>query len=332
MQDEQSGVTGYRLTDEDRRVIADLVAHQTQLGLTQSEFAKRYLSYSATVWGRVVSGEYFGMTKEPEKVIRTLTSDLRSLEETLIQEARYSALNFVRHPDAELVIRAIKECRGKLISNPDRVVMYVAPTGGGKSALCGYLRSEGARLVEARESWLRSYFACVRDIANACGVNPDNYYSPDTLEEQLMRILNSRRTTLVIDEGEFFSSRTLNLVKLVVNKSAAVVVICCMPEAYDRWSTRNWHEASQIKRRTHAMIRCAPCDIRTARMFLTGFDLDESAARAAAGFARAFGMFDTLVQIRTELQGETTVDAATMIKAGNRVRAFQGLTPLFAEK
>lgn len=322
----------YQLTDGDRQVISDLQRHQAKLGLTNAEFAKRYLSYSVTVWSRVVTGEYFGMTREPEKVIRTLGSDLRSLEETLMQEARYNTIDFVKHQDAELVLQAIKECRGKPISNPDRVVMYVAPTGGGKSALCGHLLSQGARLVEARESWLRSYFACVRDISKACGINPENYYTPDLLEEQLLRVLNSRRTTLVIDEGEFFSARTLNLVKLVVNKSAAVVVICCMPEAYDRWATRNWHEASQIKRRTHAMIRCAPCTPETARLFLDEFKLDEKSATAAAAFARAFGSFDTLVQIRTELQGETEVDVATMIKAGNRVRAFQGLGPLFAEK
>ena len=322
----------YTLTAEDRQIVADLERHQRELGLSNGDFCKRYLSYSPTVWSRCITGEYFQIVKEPEKVLRTLAADLRALEETRLQEARYSTAGFIKHPDAELVIRAIKECRGKPISNPDRVIVYVAPTGGGKSALCGHLRSDGARLVEARESWLRSYFACVRDISKACGVNPDSFYSPDTLEEELLRVLNSRRTTLVIDEGEFLSARTLNLVKLVVNKSAAVVVICCMPEAYDRWATRNWHEASQVKRRTHAMIRCAPCDVRTARMFLHEFTLEEGAAKAAAAFARAFGAFDTLTQIRTELQGEKDVDQATMIKAGNRVRAFQGLMPLFSDK
>lgn len=323
----------YTLTDDDRELISELQRHQRELGMAGDEFARRHLSYSGTVWGRIVSGEYWTMVRDAERVISTLRSDLRSLEAARLLEARYGADEFIKHEDAALLLEAVKQARAKPLSDSRRLILYIAPTGGGKSFCAGRLRFEfSARIVEARESWMdrdRGYRAALRDIARAGGVNPDNFNLPQAIEDELVRRLNSRRQVIVIDEGEFFTARTLNLVKLILNKTTAVVVICCLPSAFDRWSTRNWDEAAQLRRRTHALIRTAPCDVRTAKLFLRSVGPDESALKAAAAYARDFGAFSTLAELRAELSGESGCDRAAIVKAGNRVRACQGLPPLF---
>lgn len=320
------------LTAEDSAVISDLQRHQTELGLGQEEFARRYLSKSSTVWTRICSGDYWRRVADSEPVMSALRMDLRNLEAARLLESRYGAVEFIEHPEAAQVLKAVRQARVKPISDDVRLVVYLAPSGGGKSAVAGRIRADGGRIVEARQSWLRSYWVGLCDIARACGINTKNFYSPAELEDELIRRLNSRRQTLVIDEGEFFSAATLNLVKLILNKTSAVIVICALPEAFDRWSTKNWHEAVQIRRRTHALVRLAPCDEDTARMFLKPIKCDTTALKVAAAFAREFAPFLTLVQMRAQLDGEDSVDRDAMIKAGNLVRRCQGLPSLFTER
>ena len=323
----------FTISPETKELVEDLVKQQKSLGLGNEEFARRHLSYSSTVWSRVISGEYWGMVDDPDRVISTLQSNLRDIETARIQEARYGNQDFVPHRDAKDVLEAVKQCKAKPLSNANRLICYLAPTGGGKSQLCGRLiATEKAWVVEARVSWLRSYWCCLRDIARACGVNPEGYHSAEALENELIRRLNSRRQVLAIDEGEFFCAATLNLIKLLLNKSSVVIVLCVIPEKFDKWFTNNWHEAQQLRRRTHDLIRLAPCDQATARLFMKGVVNDEAELNCVAAFARDFGSFTTLTEMRAELSSEVKPDRLAVIKAGNRVRSHWGLPALFAEK
>ena len=322
----------YVLSAEDRQVIDALIQQQKELDISAEHFASGYLSYSATTWSRILGGQYWAMVDDPTKVLNTLRSDLRRIETARSLEARYGKQDWVDHGDAADVFTAIKQCKSKPLSNPDRLIVYLAPTGGGKSALCGRLQKQGALLVEARESWSHGYYNCVRDVAMTCRIDVDNYYQPDPLEDAVVKRLNSRRQVLAIDEGEFFCPQSLNFVKLLLNKSTVVIVLCAIPGAYDRWNTRNWHEAIQLRRRTHLLVRLGACDAVTARQFLHGITLDKPAAEAAASFARAFGCFDSLTQLRAELDGEANPTREQVIKAGNRVRVCQGLHKILEEK
>lgn len=322
----------YLPTASDQEVIDALIEQQKGLDISHEQFAAGYLSYSATTWSRILDGKYWSMVDDPTKVLNTLRSDLRRIEAARSQEARYGTQDWVEHGDAADVLTAVRQCKSKPLSNPDRLVIYLAPTGGGKSALCGRLQKQGALLAEARESWAHGYYNCVRDVAIACRIDVDNYYAPDPLEDAVIKRFNSRRQVLAIDEGEFFCAQSLNFIKLLLNKTTVVIVFCAIPGAYDRWNTRNWHEAMQLRRRTHLLVRLTTCDAQTARQFLHGITLDKGAAEAAAGFARAFGAFDTLRQLRAELDGETEVTREMVLKAGNRIRVCQGLHKILEEK
>ena len=315
----------YQLTADEREIIEALKRHEQELGLSQEQFAQRHLSYSATTWSRLKDGSYFEKIDGADKLFEALAADLRQIETSRLAEQRYGAREFFEHTDARLVLRAVGECRAKPLSDSNRLIVYLAPTGGGKSALCGRLRREGARIVEARESWQRSYFSCLRDIAAAISVPVRDEYSPDRLEESILRRLNSKRHVLVVDEGEFFGARTLNLLKLILNKSTAAVVLCAIPEPYDKWNRKDWHEAQQLRRRTHALVRLEPCTSATAKLFLKGISTEEGALTAAAAFARTFGGFNTLQELRDELEGQERVSREELVKAGNRIRARRGL-------
>ncbi|HVU26528.1 MAG TPA: AAA family ATPase [Verrucomicrobiae bacterium] len=326
----------YELSEADREIIDALRALEKDSGKSARQFAADHLTYSETVWGRVQSGEYFKMVSDPEKVIITLRRDLGRLQREMALSGRYTNTEWKQTDEARAIFKAMDACRVKPMSDPNRLILYLAPTGGGKSQLCGQaVKRHNAKVVEARESWLRGYFTCLRDIGTALGVKVEKIYTPDALEDEIIEALIRRKTTLAIDEGEFFSARSLNLIKLFLNKTPTVILLCAIPEAYEAWTKANSHEARQVRRRTHAVIRLSPIHPDMAAKFLTGLKISEAQIKPVcvvlSKFANAFGHFDMINRMVADLHECDKVDVDELKKIGNAIRAEMDLPPISFE-
>lgn len=320
------------LSEEQRETIASLTAWQERLKKTDALFCRDHLSYKATVWYRIKTGEYWTLVKSPDAACEQLSRDLRRLEREQAIASRYGTGEIFPLDDFRAVLRAVDQARAKSIADPDRLIVFLADTGGGKSVLCGQLAKEaGAKIVQAREGWLSSYFNCLRDFATAVGADTGSNASKGSMETDLLAFLAQKKTIIAVDEAEFFGAKSLNLLKLILNTTPTVIVICAMPEAYARWNRANWHEARQIRRRTHILIHQEAVHPNEASRFLSGGPAKgclKEAAVLVAGAANQFGRFDTVKRIAVALlDGPAEADLEDVKKAIQRVQTFLGFTP-----
>lgn len=198
-------------------------------------------------------------------------------------------------------------------SRPDELKTFY-DVGGGKTALGRQLKIQhNGILVEGRESWRRSYLAALCDIATAAEVREIDTLKragEHALETALILKFNANRRVLIIDEGEYFGPRTINLVKLILNQSPTVVVILAIPQLYDWWQRAAWEQAKQINRRAEAVVVCLTVLPEDVQAFLggTGIVIEagqnqkpgqalQEACKLIAAAANEFGAFDTVSRI-----------------------------------
>jgi hypothetical protein len=214
------------------------------------------------------------------------------------------------------VLVAIKECKTK--RGPERLIKYLAPTGGGKSVLAHHLQREhNARVVEAREAWRTSYATFLLDIARALRLPLGGEHRPAALELKIRETLRPQPVILVIDEGEYFGARALNGLKWLLNQTRIIPVLCAIPAAHDKWD--RWHalEAAQLRRRTNALIELAAIKREDAAHFFPAgqFADPENALKYIVETASTFGHYSHLQRLADHLRGETSATADTVKKA-----------------
>ncbi len=321
---------------EDADIIEGLKRHQAELALTDTHFAREFLTCSGTVWTRIVTGEYWNMVGSGPRVMAERLQDLDRLERTRSFRARFENSKFIATTEARAVFASVEECLGKPLSDPVRMTVYLAPTRGGKT----WLTMEATRKfravpIQAREAWRRSYFTCLRDIATACGViSSKGYFTSGEMERKLVDWCNARRVVLAIDEGEYFSAEALNLIKYLLNTSTVTILLCAIGTAYDAWQRRYPHEAAQILARTNAVIALEPITASAALRWFTQFKLEhaEECGQIAATFANEFGHFAMLQEIASRFEPGDKVTPGDVRAAGNARRLKWRLAQLSFER
>ena len=328
----QTPTTAYTPGQQD--VLAQLSAIQEKLKLADVPFAAKHLTISSTVWFRIKSGTY---NADPALAFVKLERNLRNYR---IEQAQASRLISDRPfhffaPQQE-VVDAVTLCKMKPADDANRLVVYLAPTGGGKTALARNLKIQhDGLLVEGRESWRRSYMAALCDIAAVAGVRELETLmtrGEHAIETALLERLNKQRQVLLIDEGEYFGPRTINLCKFMLNQTPTVVVIFAIPQLYDWWQRTAWEQAAQLNRRAEAIVHAGPVTADDVRVFLLGEKItlgsdSRAAAAELATAANSFGHYDTLLRVlailRDEHESSPTLDGvrqavATVKKLLNR--------------
>lgn len=303
-----------------KQVILELDLLQKESKKSDQEFARDHMDYSASTWFRLKQGSY--TVQDMDKVEISLARNLRALQEELAMSRRGVSSVFYKLQHFEAALKAVKECRAT--KNENRLVVFLADTGGGKTTLCQQVRKDfGAITVQARESWRKSYFAACSDIALAAGAK-GAWASEHQAENAMLSVLRARRQVLVIDEGEYFGPRTINLLKLILNETETVIVLCSIPDLYERWNRASWIESQQLKRRTHAVIQCDMIRPEDARKFTAALNFDGSAGASLAAICRAanaFGKYDFLRRVVDELESPEVIDQAEVENAIKRVNA-----------
>jgi len=137
----------------------------------------------------------------------------------------------------------------------------------------------------------------------------------------------------VMDEGEFFGREALNGLKLMLNKTRLVPVICAIPEAHDRWNRYYPMEADQISRRTYSAVQLSLISQKDCATFFTekSFEDFDAETNHIALKASEFGHYSLISRVARKLSGTmraTRVDVDKAIKAARTtMRREQDLQP-----
>jgi hypothetical protein len=317
------------LSDEDKAVLAEvretfasLMAQDPRL--TEAECVRRYLPFHNSAWSKLQSDSYTGATSVKIAQCRQAIADMEASLANMQRVRSVRRFHWLR--TFEAVVDAITIARDT--DNENRLVIYLAPTGGGKSELCRQLAAKhSASVCEAKESWKDSYFASCADVCAAIGAK-GQILNKRAAEQRMIASMIGRAVLLAIDEGATsFSVHTANMVKLVLNQTRAVVVMCGTPELVDRMLATS--EGMQLMRRSLAVIRSEKITPKDARVFLPYKWADEaSALSAAATAANQFGMYDLLTRVNDALAQDynpgDVVQTAELTKAIDSVRRCVG--------
>jgi len=295
------------LTPEHREIIDSLRDYQIQLKLSDNEFAKKHLSISYSGWSRIYNLLY---TAKPDSALAKLGRDLRNLRSELSRRNKQMAGRpYIKLPDHELIFDALEVA--KLREDEHRLVIYRAKSGGGKTTLLKQVQIElNGYLVEAKESWRKSYLAATSDIASAVGIKIDgDLKSEHKFETALIDGMNKKgRGVLLIDEGEYFGPRTINLIKLILNQTKWTIFLGAIPELFDRWSKKAWAEAVQLRRRTVINLTASAVTADDVKRFAAYMQLPKNAAAWIARSANEFGLYDTVARVIEQLAVEDDLD------------------------
>ena len=247
-------------------VIARLV--EAQGNLSDERFVRRWLpGVSATTWLRVREGTY--AAKDWSAVLAKLEAGLRGIDDATA--ARRSA-----HVRRILPLKAVKQVARAVAQaeheERDRFVVFLAPTGGGKSKLAQWLGEYyhgRAITAEATECWRDSYLSAILGLADAIGIK-DIPTNRRAAEAALIAELRTRPRIIVLDEAHYLGPTSINLVKAVLNRCPQTIVVAlAIPDLWARMSKAAWAEADQLRNRAKAIARCEALDPDDIDTFLS---------------------------------------------------------------
>lgn len=295
-------------TDADHPTISRLL--ELQKDATDKEFAKQWLSVSETTWYRVRLGKY--KAANHASVLRKLTNDLAELEDHL-------ALTSGRRSEI-LPLSHISQARSALhlafLEDRNRLIIILADTGGGKTAIArGIARDFQGRVVnaEASETWRKSYLAGLHGIGLAAGLQDMSRNNTRAAETELIAELTIRPRIIVIDEGNYFGPACLNLIKLILNRTASIVLLLGLPTLWQYITKASQVESRQLRNRTAALLQFDEVKLADVRLALEttvpswpslGKDRD-IALKKIREAANRFGLWNTVFSIAAFIAEET---------------------------
>lgn len=310
-----STTTDILTLDAQHPVVSRLI--ELQGTASDAQFAKRWLTCSASSWSRIKAGSYHAA--DPARMADKLEGSLAALE-----DARASGAGSIDDIVPLRLIRqgiaAVKRAFGE---PRDRLVVVLAATGGGKTTLARAIsETYHGRVIsaEASETWRSSYLAATHALMRAAGIR-DLPHSTRLAEVALIDHLRAAPRLIVIDEAHYFGPATINLVKAILNQTSSAVVLLAIPALWERTKQAAWDEAEQLRSRTCALVRAEEVDQHDIDSYLrhrlngswTSLpDSDRSSAISLVGAtANRFGRLATVARVAAELEVEIGDRAAT---------------------
>jgi DNA transposition AAA+ family ATPase len=250
--------------------------------ISQSKAAQA-LGYSSGVISAYKSRSYNGNVRTlEEKIEAWLKREARRLEKVEIPTAETTVLDQVR--------RAVS-----IAQDDADIAVIVGDAGTGKTtALRRYeVESHSAFLVEVDPSFTKNVL--VVEIARAVGVDPKGGMT--VVIGRIIDTLRERDAVLIIDEADYLSDSSLELVRRIINDKAKTgVVLAGLPRLeYKLRNLSNDHE--QLASRVGVLLKVGRMNKADAVKILSGVwkNLDKEAVNAFT--AMAGGSVRTLVKL-----------------------------------
>lgn len=291
------------MTEQLQTILARLDTLRTTIegieghALSEEQFVTRYLPYSPTTWSRVHSGTYKGNLDTVSARLSQAADDLDDRMDRI--RARNDTVgSYVPTRFAAAVAGAHRRALDD--GNDCRIVVALAPTGGGKTTIARWMEQRhGAIYVEGRQSWRKSYKAFCLDVAAAAGKALRSRIDERQAEDALIDALGDRHGTIVIDEANTQCGAVANALKMIVNRTNHVVVIFAIPEHWDEFAAANTNEVRQVVNRCQAVLRSSTIPDRDVDAFLPrSYAGDRKAAcRQIAAASNDFGGYKTAKRV-----------------------------------
>lgn len=156
----------------------------------------------------------------------------------------------------------------------NRLLIIEGPSGSGKTEslkLAGARYAGSVVFVEAHEGW--SSVACaLRDMILAVKPALKREELPQAKAELLailIDLLNEKKLMLCIDEGQHACAGVLNIIKTLLNRSRALVVVAAIGTLWRKLTLRSWEETCQlIHNRLHDRVVLRPPGNADIEVFL----------------------------------------------------------------
>ncbi len=328
-------------TADHRLAIAQLIATQQQLGMNDTEFCAG-ADLDATTWSRLRKGIY--ITRQgPGKQIVALKRHSKNLCVRKQMNDNRASLgldtrDFIRFADYDAVLAAVNSAiataeRG----GENKLVIYVAPSGGGKTRAALQLTREGfkARMVTARPSWSRSYFPALLAIARCLDMG-DDYRVAHHVERDVLKAMEPRseRGVLIINEFEMVCKPMQDFLRSILNETSWAILILITPEGYRKLLRRGGGGIEQLMRRCEAVIESSEVTGPQVQAFFEQHwpltpEL-KTAALEVAQEAQRFGGFDCICCVIDYLVTEFGEVPPTLQQVRDKTRVYRESKPLTA--
>src|SRR5580658_1562131 len=171
MNDTEVQTTQAAISPENQGIIDQLVALQAatlvnRKPISDGAFARRLRIGSSSRWSLIRSGKYFkGMIQNLDAVFLELGRALSAYQARSMTAVRFEGKQFIENDNVRAIFSAVDDCTAKTLSDRQRIIFYLAPTGGGKSFLAFELwRRNGAVVVNANKGWRQRGNNALRDI------------------------------------------------------------------------------------------------------------------------------------------------------------------------
>jgi len=281
--------------------------------VSDTDFAKRFLTFSGSTLSRIKARKPDGdpdVEKSKGLNLDNLSEKLTQAEDEIkdslssIKSTKDAERQFVSTTLAAATMSSVKrarECKGR------RIIVVLAPTGAGKTAIGEAMAAKGATYIEGRQSWKHSYKAFCADVARAAG-RPmrTKDYNEHAAEERMLQALRSRDSILYIDEANTFGPESANAIKLMHNQTGTIIVIAMTPSAWETLCDGAEDEVAQLVNRCQPIIRHKSVKESDAMPFINGSGLSQQDLSKCIGMvveaANKFGAIKTVVGLSAELK------------------------------
>lgn len=332
-------------TEKQRSVITEIAEWQESVGLTDKEFCRGSGDMiSPTTWSRLRRGIYPGSIPTMMDIVSKHAKTRRESIEG--DTRRHRSKVFHQFPIYDQLRDAVREVLTLAdLGEEDKLVWYTAPSGWSKTTYGRKLQEEfGGWMITARESWKKSYFSALRSMCETIGVRPPSKKSEDKeststpgewrtapdAESALLEHLKRKPGLFILNEVEDFGPPILNLIKSILNETGCAVLVLCVPEFFERITTRNTAWAKQLVRRTEAVLTPPAITGKMVETFLlerwTITLALAAGAKEIAKEANTFGGFDFVTRINNHLAlhhaGRTAPDLDDIHEAIAHYRHF----------
>jgi len=297
--------------DAQLRSLLEALVREEEAEGGAGKFARNYLPWTETVWSKMrlalnsqrESKSYFEQVSDATR--DEAIADLRAIPKQILEKRAERAGRYQsRLLELSYVIalkQAIKEAQDK--PNEERVVMVVAPTGGGKTWMKKAMQEafKTACDVQATQTWRApgSSTLIMREIARAVDLRGHQGSSGPVIEAALERDRGLYAWPVFFDEAEFLGNAGLFAVRFLCNKTKLVPVLLTTPEGLMDWQTHFKAAYRHVARRTHDWIRVDVIKQEDVAPFFAdnAFARAELGLQAVATAASHFGHFSLVRRV-----------------------------------
>lgn len=242
-----------KYTLANHELVLELAERQATTGLNDTDFCRRVkFDLSPSSWGKVKKGTYSG---NPHNALSAVKAALH-IEPTTAPESPLVSHGIVVLDHIRTAADAVQAAR--ITPDEHRLVLVVAPAGGGKTYTARYIANTfGGTIINATPSWAKSYMHTLRELARGLGIGGD-WRSAGDAERAIIQTLSVSPRLIIIDEANHFSRDSLNFLKTILNETLCCLVLLTIPHHLARMAADCREEFPQLLRRSVAIIHIPP--------------------------------------------------------------------------